>query len=184
VILTEGGIVRSTGKGKNHYQTNITLSGGGILMERGCHSLTQLTYMLQDYQLTVTGANILWHHQLDVDIDARLQASLDTNVEIEYHLSMIRPLKNLIKFVFETAEVTFDHTDPALPLHISTAKNHSLNFAIELNKSWALSPIQAFYLKWMHIVKLWKSGADIDTASETSLSTTMLINDIYEAGGA
>jgi hypothetical protein len=94
----------------------------------------------------------------------------------------LRPLKNLSTWVFETAVVTFDQTDAAAVLQISSLSG-SADFALEPSRNFALSREQAFHLKWMHVLKLQRSETEFDAAKETSLNTTILIDDIYRKAG-
>ena len=150
-------------------------------MERGCHTLSQQTYILDAFDFSVTDAAIRQSHGLDVDVISHLKASDKTDVPIHYHISTLKPLKNLSKFVFETAVVAFDHTDAGSVLQIDDLSGVA-KFTLEPSRSFALSREQSFHLKWMHVLKLQRSESEIDTANETSLKTTILIDDIYKAG--
>jgi predicted dehydrogenase len=182
VIMTEGGIVGATGKSRTHYQTDPSLSGGGILMERGCHSLSQLSHVLEGFSFSVKHAEIKWINALDIDVETIIDGKGDYTVDIRYHLSLIRPVGNRARFEFETACVDFDHTDPSSRLRVTNRDGDS-EFYLDRDSAMASSVIQSFYLKWDSVINAYSGRVPIDSAIETSITTTRLIDSIYEAGG-
>jgi len=180
VSMSEGGIVGATGKSKNHYQTSPELSGGGILIELGCHPISQLAFLFDGYEFSVERAEIQKVGGIDVDVEARLVASKGgDSVPIDFRLSMVRPLEIKSRFVFENAEVVFDHRNPDGKVQISGKWQGQ--FTLEPDRSWALTIRQEFYLKWKNFLSSVQeeNAFDAQSPSETSLATTKMIADIY-----
>ena len=182
VDITEGGIVGATGKSRTHYQTDVSLSGGGILMERGCHSLSQLAYILDGFSFEVSEAKIKWLDRLDVDVETTIKGLGDNTVDISYHVSQIRPVANCARFSFESAIVEFDHTNPASGLRLTSLDGNN-EYHVHGDSSMASTIIQSFFLRWNSVVSACAGQISIDSAAETSINATKLIDAIYLAGG-
>jgi predicted dehydrogenase len=183
IDVSEGGIVGKTQKGKEHYQTKKELSGGGILVESGCHTLSQLTHLLQDHNIRVKDATIKEIEGIDIDTTALLQASKkNKRINITYDISLIRPQKTQSSFTFEDAEITFNHIAPESLLHIKPISKKKSHFTFNQDKHCATTFYQAFYLKWMAFLHAIATNQKVDAKKETSLETTRILTEIYEKG--
>ena len=188
INITEGGIVGKTQKGKGHYQTDPRLSCGGILMEFGSHTLSQLHQMLPTHKINLQKAKAVYQKNIDVDVITNMVASKNRkSIDIKYHTTLIKPLQTLSTYNFENAKINFNHVDPSSPLNISlTGKKE--NFILKEDNRWATTFFQAFYLKWRDFIEKIKNNQQIDTTKETSLNTTKIItitiinNNITSAG--
>jgi len=178
VRLSEGGIIGRTGKPKNHYQMNVDLCGGGILIEKGCHDLASLTFILHSHTIEAKSAKITCHDRLDVDVEAHLRAS---DIDIEYRISLVKPLAGGCEFIFQNATLQFDQTNLGSEIRVKGAGNHHV-LTFEPISAWASSKKEAFYLKWKYFLEALDSQYELDTAFETCLPVTRLIDDIYCLG--
>lgn len=186
VIIVEGGIVGKTKKGKTHYQMNSQLSGGGILMESGCHTLSQLTFLLSDYRFTLLSRDVQQQDYFDVDITANIRAQKkDHTVLVDLSFSLIKPCKTESRYIFDTAEIRFNHVDASSTLAICSREKSFPSqqpLHIASDQRWATTFYQAFYLQWQHCFDLLQKQQPFDAAQETSLMTTKLIDAIYRKG--
>ena len=188
IIVVEGGIVGKTKKGKEHYQMNSQLSGGGILMESGCHTFSQLTFLLSDYRFTLLSSNVQKQNSFDVDVTARLRAQQKGHaVLVDLSFSLIKSLKTESRYIFDTAEICFNHVDASSTLTIyprekKASSQQPLHFASD--QRWATTFYQAFYLQWQHCFALLRKQQPFNAAQETSLTTTKLIDAIYCKGAS
>ncbi len=183
VVVTEGGVVGATGKATDHYQTNVGLSGGGIVTERGCHTLSQLCYILQGSTLDVVSSEIIRQDDLDVDATVQMQARGEIDCDIDYHVSLIKPEKDLARFIFDTCEVSFEHMMPTCSLQVTNRSNSKSAYTIEQSNRWATEWYLTFYLKWLDVLEQSRKTT-IDVRAQTSFDTTRLIEDIYKLGSA
>ena len=184
VRIWEGGLIGKTGKGKGSYQNDLKLSGGGIVIEWGCHTLSQLDYLFDDYQSTLIRADVEYQDGFDVELNAAWEFVREGRiVSVEYQLSVVRPLRTGIEFEFERATVTFDHTKPDALLAISGRKTKSTSgscsFLLHPDHKGAQSNYQAFYLKWKNFLESARTGEKLNVERETSLRTTQWIDGIY-----
>ena len=180
VSITEGGIGSGTNRGKNSYQSNPQLSGGGILMETGCHTLSQLTYLFKE--ISIKDANVIWEDDFDVDTKITFEILGKNSIEIDYHLTMLKPMENKSVFFFDNSKISFNHLQPNSSLFISGI-NSEKDFELNQETRYAETPGQAYYLKWKSFLDKISSGSEINTAEETSIQTTKLITEIYRKGG-
>ncbi len=180
VYLSEGGLQGAAGIEKQHYRANARLSGGGVLTETGCHPLSQLTYVLDGYELSVSEAELIMQDDLDVNVQARLHASGDHELDINLEIGSAKPLKNMCLFGFENTIIEFDHTDPKSMLRLALNNTERASLGIAPNSMWARSFTQAHYLRWKMFLDKLLSNEHIDAKIETSILTTRLITEIYE----
>lgn len=181
VMISKGMAQRSTGKTKSQVDPD---TRGGQLHEDGSHLLSQLLYLLAEYDVEAEQADIRWHRGLDVHIEAELQANLDERrIPISFELSLIRERPSKITVEFETATVSFDPADPTASLLVSSS------FAPEETAVGLQRPGQAPVNHEQAILDRWVSylsaleAQTIDAASETGLGVSRIITDIYEQEG-
>jgi len=182
IAISEGRIIGPTARGSDHYQERKELAGGGILMERGCQTIAQLLYILEGCRLSVESAEMLWQDDLDIDMDARLHVSGSWDFDLTYRLSMIRPLGNSARIVFDHAEVVYDHYDPGSVVKIANETGDNTaesEFELAPDRTWASTYTQAHHLKWKRFLDQVAGRAPIDPEVETSVETTRLIEDLY-----
>lgn len=182
IEITEGGIVGRTDKDSGHYQTKKELSGGGILMEWGCHTLSQLTEIMKGYSLTVKDASITYANDLDVEVSTIIKAqNKKQSIPINYKISLITPLTTKSRYIGEKGEIVFNHVSPESPVQLLSYEPTKAHQAFILNpgRQGASTFYQAFYLRWMDMLKKVQEQQQFDAMKETSLKTTELITDIY-----
>jgi predicted dehydrogenase len=183
VVLKEGGIVGGTNKAQNHYQNDANLSGGGILVERGSHTFSQIDYWFGESNIQCIKSNVVMQEDLDVDVKAIFNV-LDSKIfELEYHISLVEPIPNLIQFYFKNTIISFDHTDAGSQLKIQPSMGKGNTFYIDYNMNFARTIKQGHYLNLKDVFKKIKATNKIDIKKETSIYTTRLINDIYKKAG-
>ncbi len=177
VSITEGGIVDKTNKEKDTYQVNPKLSGGGILMETACHTISQLAYIFDN--ISVSKANIIWEDDFDSEANVVFDVSDKNSFSIDYNITKLKPVETNATFFFENSEVSFNHTAPDSELSVSP-HNSDTHFTLNSETRYATTWNQAYYLKWKSFLDNVSKGDIINTEFETSIKTTELITDIYK----
>lgn len=179
--ISEGGIQGATGIEKENYRTKVELSGGGVLMETACHTLSQLTFILQGYNVSVRDSEVISQGDLDVHAAANLQVAGDKGFKVKFDIGSAKPLRNVCLFAFDNTIIQFDHTNPKSTLRLMPVGNtKSVSLEITPSAAWARSIYQGTYLKWKMFLDALLRKDRIDTKSETSLDTTRIIAEIYE----
>lgn len=172
-----------TGIGSDHYRTDLSLSGGGILMEMGCHTLSELVHVFEGWDLSVDAVDITWNEVFDVDVDAVLTAAGEgRNVDITYRISSIRNLGRRATFTFENAEVVFNTFEAEQPLYVRRRDTDSFALAFEPSGEWATSQHQGVYLRWKQFVADLRNDSVTDHV-RTAPEVSELITELYETAG-
>ena len=179
VSITEGGIIGKTGRGKDSYQANPKLSGGGLLMETGCHTLSQLDFLFDD--ISVRESKVIWQDDFDIDAQVVFDISGSNSFSIDYHITMIKPIETLTTLFFEHFQLSFNHLVPNAVFTISNY-NSDKQFTLCQENKFAATFAQAYYLKWKSFLDQIRQGNTIDTKLETSFKTTQMISEIIQKG--
>ena len=179
VSITEGGIIGKTGRGKYSYQANPKLSGGGLLMETGCHTLSQLDFLFDD--ISVRESKVIWQDDFDIDAQVVFDISGSNSFSIDYHITMIKPIETLTTLFFEHFQLSFNHLVPNAVFTISNY-NSDKQFTLCQENKFSATFAQAYYLKWKSFLDQIRQGNTIDTKLETSFKTTQMISEIIQKG--
>ena len=177
-VRIQEGLVNSLGIGKKHYRNDIGLAGGGVLMESGCHTISQIVEILEGYDITVKKSDIIWKDELDVAIEAVMVASKDSNVKIEYQASRVESLESEAEFEFQNARVRFDHTGSNGKLRVYK-NGFEVPLVIEPG-DYATSFGEGVFLKWAEFVQQIWSDAEMNTDQMTGMKVTDIITGIYK----
>ena len=180
IAITEGGIIGKTGRGKNSYQSDPKLSGGGFLAESACHTFSQLDFLFDD--ITLNDANVIWEDDFDIESNIIFNVNYKNPFRINYTGTMIKHVEPLTTIFFENNKLQFNHLEPDATFTLSSLDNNS-ELIINQQNYFATNFAQAYYLKWKDFLSKISKSEKLDTNKETSILTTKLINDIVEKGG-
>ncbi len=180
IAITEGGIIGKTGRGKNSYQSDPKLSGGGFLAESACHTFSQLDFLFDD--ITLNDANVIWEDDFDIESNIIFNVNYKNPFRINYTGTMIKHVEPLTTIFFENNKLQFNHLEPDATFTLSSLDNNS-ELIINQQNYFASNFAQAYYLKWKDFLSKISKSEKLDTNKETSILTTKLINDIVEKGG-
>lgn len=176
VVISEGGIVGKTNRGKDTYQADPSLSGGGILMETACHTLSQITSIFDN--ISVRESNVVWENNFDVEAKATFEVFGKNSFNIDYTITMIKPIEVGTTLFFDNAKLTINHTVPDSEILISDSNGEC--FSLKKETKYASTANQAYYLKWKSFLDSVVNEEIINTEFETSIKTTELITEIYK----
>lgn len=180
VECVEGGIVGATGRSQTTYQIDDTLVGGGVLMERGPHILSQLLFILQPVTVGVEDATVVSDEGFDVDINASLVADTDAGkIPVAFGLTRIRPVDTRLRAVFENAAATFTIDDPGTTIRVEVDGTSVAELTSD--DRWATTFAQSAYLRWRQFLSKITGDDEYPETIATGLEVTQLIADIYEA---
>lgn len=183
IKISEAASPRGTGKGSEHYQFKPELGGGGILIERGCHTLSQLDFLFSEYYIEIEQSAIRTIQGIDVDVELTIsmQSPTGKSIRLEYILSTGRWMETLSKYRFDRASLQFDHTDPESRLCIDTSsgKKHSLDNYPEGAKTAS----QSFIESWLRLSKCLLGEDNSSPEVRTSLRTSQWIETAYQQAG-
>jgi predicted dehydrogenase len=178
LTLVEEGKTGATGLGKDHFQTTSEKSGGGVLLERGCHSLSQIIDLFPDYDISVVSAKMERYDGLDAEVEAVFELSRGSStVEVEYRISRLRPIGSSLHIECDNGTFVTDPFDPEEKLRIESGSGTSFTF--EADDLSATTTHQAMYLRWQEFLSRLSAG-ELDAERETMPRVTQVITNIYE----
>ena len=177
-VRIQEGLVNSLGIGKKHYRNDIRLAGGGVLMESGCHTISQIVDILEGYDITVKKSDIMWKDELDIVVEVTMVASKDSDVEIEYRASRVESFDAEAEFEFQNAKVRFDHTGSNERLRVYV-KGMEGPLIIE-SEGYATSFGEGVFLKWAEFIQQICSEGEMNTDQMTGMKVTEIITGIYK----
>jgi predicted dehydrogenase len=177
VEMYEGAIGGGTGISQRHYMTDSSLRGGGILMDRGSHNLSELLYVFRDWKLSVEESDITWNNGFDVDVHAKLAAAKGNNtVPIYLENSIVRNIGYGAVFSFESAKVSYNPDDPNVNVVVSFGD--TCEYSLSFDQDFGTSKYQAMHLRWEQFISSLE-GDSSDGYPKTGLEVTKLMNSIY-----
>tara|TARA_Y100000590_G_scaffold241975_1_gene272021 strand:+ start:1719 stop:2690 length:972 start_codon:yes stop_codon:yes gene_type:complete len=180
MTVTEGGIIGKTGRGKDSYQSDPKLSGGGFLAESACHTFSQLDFLFND--ITLDNATVIWEDNFDVESNATLNVNDKNSFKINYTGTMIKHVEPSTTIIFENNKLQYNHLDPESTFILSSLTSDT-ELTLEKQNYFASNFAQAYYLKWKDFLRKISDSQELNVNKETSIMTTKLINDIIESGG-
>ncbi len=177
-VRMQEGLVNSSGIGKKHYRNDVRLAGGGVLMESGCHTISQIVDILEGYDITVKKSDIMWKDELDIAVEVAMVASKDSDVKIEYRASRVESFETEAEFEFQNAKVRFDHTgsNERLRVHVEGIEEPLI---IE-SGGYATSFGEGVFLKWAEFIQQIGSEGEVNTNQMTGIKVTEIITGIYK----
>lgn len=124
ILIKEGGIIGKTNRGSDTYQSDKKLSGGGVILEASCHTLSVLTHIFNN--ILVENSKIIWEKDVDVEAKINLKAEHESSsIPINYEITLIRPIENGTTIFFKNSYITFDHLNPRSNFIIHNYKNQN-----------------------------------------------------------
>ncbi len=178
--VVEGGIIGKTGRGKDSYQSNPKLSGGGFLTESSCHTFSQLDFLFDE--ISLDSSQTIWSEEFDVETNATLRVNDQTPFSIEYTGTMIKHVEPKTTIFFKQNKIEFNHLEPESLFTISPLTDSNFELNLQKETFFASTYAQAYYLKWKNFLQTVSSSSKLDVNSETSIFTTKLITEIKEKG--
>lgn len=176
------GLIGSTGISPGSFRTDSEKSGGGVLMEKGCHDLSQLVEIFRDADIEVIESQITWQGTLDVGVSATLHVGEPHDVDIDFRLSMVEPYETLATVEFADATVRFEHPEAAASLSLSVGEPErgvDGEFSIEHAAGASQTTEEAMYLRWRSFLDDLDANSH-DAERATELTVTRLVTDLYK----
>jgi len=183
IKIFEGGIIGGTNKPQNHYQNDSKMAGGGILFERGSHTLSQVTRWFKDCELKCLSSKVTMQDDLDVDVKAVIAIGNPYNVNLHYRISLVEPISDCTQLIYNDATIVFDQTDASSQLQVYDKDINNRLFSIDININYASTIVQGHYLKIMEFIDKVNNIERFNSEYDTSLGTTRLIEEIYKVAG-
>lgn len=160
IHIQRGTVGGGTGGNSGLYRTNP--DAGGVLMERGCHTLSQITHLFGDFDFYVNTACI---KQLDgIDVEFSIELIIkgpESEFTIDYRHSTLKNFERGTKLTYPSGNIKFDHLSASDPISFEYKKDqHTWEDIINGNgtRTWAESTQQGHILSWLEFIEYVKHG--------------------------
>lgn len=201
VNVIEEGKSGATGIDEGSYQTNPKMSGGGVIFERGCHTLSQIELIFGGWDWSVVDAQIDWNGDLDTEVNALIEfTNSDTGVPVSYRHSRSHPIGDQIQCLFEHATVVFNQRDPEDSIKVIPNSKRDAKLELDFHSptgiratgvthrslemshvdEWATDHNEAWYIRWRQFLSIIRGEPEPDIGVKTGLQTTQLITEIHD----
>jgi predicted dehydrogenase len=181
VTMTRG-LIGSTGISPGSFRTDPSMSGGGVLMEKGCHDLSQLIEIFGNAHMEVIESNVTWKESLDVAVEAILHVEKPHDIDVDFRISMVEPYETIAIFEFENATVRFEHPEASDTLEISIdvgRRGTNESMIIEHADKASQTTEEAMYHRWRSFLDC-DQHEDYDNKKGTYLSVSRLVTELYD----
>ncbi len=181
ISVAEGALTTRTGVDSRFYDQ--AGSGGGVLMDLGCHSLDLAFYISGSHGFSIARQRFVFDGDVDREVEAQmLLHSPQGTCEMDYLVTWLRPAENEIRLRFDNCIASLPCT-PSDSIAISGIASRPRAVLSEKNCG-ASTVYQAFYLEWMEFLKGLQTGKPSAFSARSSLVTVQAVETLYSHGRA
>ncbi len=177
--VSEGALTTKTGTDSRFYDDGN--SGGGVLMDLGCHSLDAAMYITDAAEAIPTQQRFVFDNGIDREIEARLTLlTARGSCELDYLVTWLRPAQNSIELHFQNCTVALS-CQPKQELEIRGSKT-GVTPLLTMKEAGARTVYQAFYLEWMAFLDGVRNQQPSTFSARSCLPTIRAVEALYRAG--
>lgn len=178
VVASESANLESTGLDQSSYRNNAKTSGGGVLMETGCHLIDEIMFVSDAQSAGVRECEQkLWKdYEVETVASGYLTLRSGDQVGLQLAVSGVRPVFQGIAFRCEYGEIRL-RVDPtkSLEVYLGQAERHHLEIPHPRLAEKHVLTVMAFRSEWEYFLEAVKAGGNLDLKQETGLATTDVI---------
>lgn len=162
-----------TGVDMSSYRNNVKASGGGVLMETGCHLVDEVFFIADAKEVTVRACTQkTWNdYEVETTADARLTLASGEQVPLRLEVSGIRPLFSGVSLRCESGEIRI-HLNTAKGMEVFFGKGQASRITVPSPFPGELGVTSAFRREWIYFLEALRTAGDWDMNWETGLMTT------------
>jgi predicted dehydrogenase len=179
VVASESAQLEHTGLDMFSYRNSAKASGGGVLVETGCHLLDQVMFVSDARGADIQACTQRIWKDCEVETIASGHIALESGerVALQFAVSGIRPVFAGIAFRCELGEIRL-RVDPAkgLEVFLGHAQPHRLEVPHpQPGQQHRALVLAAFRSEWRHFLEAVQTNGEWDLHRETGLITSDVI---------
>jgi predicted dehydrogenase len=190
ISVSEGAMTTKTGADSRFYDD--AASGGGVLMDLGCHSLDVAMYISNASKAIPVKQRFVYDREVDREVEAHLTLiTADGECDLDYFVSWLQPARNTVELHCENCVLSFS-CRPSREIDIRDGKDRG-GRAQAMERSVALPILtakrggsatvyQAFYLEWIAFLDGIRTRQASKLSGRSCLPTIRAVEDLYKAG--
>jgi predicted dehydrogenase len=178
------GVGKPGGSFGNNYQSDIRLSGGGVLFESGVHGIDTALFCTRARSAQVGRVEMIKEEggfDLHTEATLSLRTERTESIECRMEFSSIQKTINGWEFHFENAVASFSLSAEYISLRPADGSG---SYLLEANDhgSYPRTSYQMFYEFWSHFLDGIQLQKPNWTSASDSILTTKVIEDLYAGG--
>ncbi|MDQ6949654.1 MAG: Gfo/Idh/MocA family oxidoreductase [Actinomycetota bacterium] len=183
VVVSEGARTGATGVDWSFREIR-QLSGGGILMDLGCHSLDLMQILTGTAKFEILEQQLTLDDEVDreVDLSLRCYSTEGNEVALRLTLSWLRPIPNMFRLDFDTCSlITTGRPDAQVGIISKGSQQTAVSLGSDLGLATTVNG--AIRLAWRSLLRSATSGDPCPLSVASCLSTVDLIDQVYRRAG-
>ena len=178
ISIAEGALTTKTGVDSRFYDEGG--SGGGVLMDLGCHSLDIALFISGATSVTIERQRFVMDGEVDREIEAQMiLQTLQGACALDYLVSWLQPTENLIRLRFDNCVASFS-VRPADRIEVRGLSDSHIA-SLSANAAGASTIYQAFYLEWKAFLRGVRNHEPSMFSAQSALPTVAAVEALYNA---
>jgi len=176
ITASESAQLERTGLDLSSYRNNARASGGGVLVETGCHLFDEVVFVSDAIRADVrTCAQQVWNdYEVETTATGCIALGSGEQVALKFAVSGTRPVFAGIAFRCEWGEVRL-RIDPAKGLEVFLKQAHPYRLEVPHPRPGQQHVLAAFRCEWLHFLEAIRTPRGWDVSRETGLITSDFI---------
>jgi len=191
IVIREGGLTRGSGTDRSYFDDE--RSGGGILLELGCHALDLAMHLTGATRHRILRQSFVFDGPPDRVAEGEVLLLSDdgdesASIPLEFHFSWLEDLDCVTEFHFPSARLLVGNR-PNSAIRLAGGGDEELRsglgdaeFSLTPGGRGATTSNQAFYLEWRDFLDGLAGDRPSAFSAASALPVTALIEDLYREG--
>jgi predicted dehydrogenase len=183
VTASESAHLERTGVSQSSYRNDARASGGGVLMETGCHLIDEGIFVADAVEASIESSaqRVVNGYEVETSASGSITCASGEKASFQVTVSGIRPIFQGLVFCLEGGQI-YLRLDPAKGAEISFGR---FSTPVELPHPERAQHLQhvleAFRSEWLHFLDGVQGNCDWDMERETGLLTSDIITQCAES---
>lgn len=180
ISVSEGALTTKTGTNFRFYDE--AGSGGGVLMDLGCHSLDLAIYISGASEVAIAEQRFVFDEEVDREVEARMVLRTPNGeCALDYFVTWLSPADNVIQLRFDNCVASLS-CRPSEHIEIHGLHGGRQAALLAARHPGASTVYQAFYLEWMAFLDGVRSCQPCRFSARSALTTVAAVEALYQRG--